>query len=83
MFDNIFGKSYIIFGFCYVDSDTIEDILSLFKVIVYLEQQFSDSFTQAFERELLALQSPDIVMEHLLQKIECEIDTQVGLTPDI
>lgn len=62
---------------CFPDSDTIEDILSLFKVIIYLEQQFSDSFSQTFERELLALQSPDIVMDQLLQKIECEMDTQV------
>lgn len=65
----------------FVDSDTIEDILSLFKVIVYLEQQFSESFSQAFEKELLALQSPDIVMGQLLQKIESEMDTQVILIP--
>lgn len=61
----------------FLDSDTIEDILSLFKAFVYLEQQFSDSFSQAFEKELLALQSPDIVIEQLLRKIECEMDTQV------
>lgn len=51
--------------------------MNLFKVIVYLDQQISETFNQAFEKELFNLQAPDVVMDGLLEKIHSEMDSQV------
>ncbi|CAH1112722.1 unnamed protein product [Psylliodes chrysocephalus] len=59
-----------------LDLDAAEDVMNLFKVIVYLDQQISETFNQAFEKELFNLQAPDVVMDGLLEKIHSEMDSQ-------
>lgn len=59
------------------DSNTINDVIKLFQVIVYLEQQISDIFMEEFEHELLNLRAPDVVIDDLLEKIQYEMDSEV------
>ncbi|CAH2014720.1 unnamed protein product [Acanthoscelides obtectus] len=62
---------------CYLKiQKRLSDVLKLFEVIVYLDQQMSETFFQTFEKELAALQMPDAVMETLLKKISLEMDSQ-------
>ncbi|CAH0554990.1 unnamed protein product [Brassicogethes aeneus] len=58
------------------DLDNMGDVMSLFQVIVYLEQQMSDIFLTTFEKEMATLQSPDVIMSKLLEKIHTEMDSE-------
>nr|CAH7729258.1 unnamed protein product [Callosobruchus chinensis] len=74
--DDLYQDQFINFAMLSEDGETVSDVLKLFEVIVYLEQQMSESFFQAFEKELASLQMPDAVMESLLKKILLEMDSQ-------
>lgn len=50
--------------------------MNLFKIMVYLESQVNESFSQSFEKKLHTLQPPDIVMDIMFQKI-CQMDNEV------
>ncbi|KAL3269609.1 hypothetical protein HHI36_008672 [Cryptolaemus montrouzieri] len=58
------------------DIDLIPDVMSLMKVIVYLNQQMSEVFGYTFENELLKLRFPDVIMAELLDKIQAEMDSE-------
>lgn len=53
-------------------------MIRLAHLLVYLEEQLSESFSTFFEREMAQLRSPDLIMEELLGKIKTEMDCQVG-----
>ncbi|KAG5881796.1 hypothetical protein JTB14_037092 [Gonioctena quinquepunctata] len=74
--DNTYSDQFVNFSMLAEDLETTEDVMRLFEVIVYLEQQMSELFVQAFEKELFTLQVPDVVMDHILEKIQSEMDCQ-------
>lgn len=59
------------------DSQIVEDVIKIAQLLVYLEEQLSESFSMFFEREMAQLRSPDLIMEELLGKIKTEMDCQV------
>ena len=60
------------------DVDITDDVVNLFKVINYLDQQMSDIFAYTFEKELALLKAPDVIMTSLLDKIQREMDSEVS-----
>ncbi|XP_072392736.1 nuclear pore complex protein Nup160 homolog [Diabrotica undecimpunctata] len=75
-YEDVYRDQFINFSMLAEDLDTTDDVMNLFKVIVYLEQQMSESFAQAFEKEIFNLRAPDVIMEGLLEKIQSEMDYQ-------
>lgn len=63
----------------FLDIDITDDVVNLFKVINYLEQQMSDVFACTFEKEMSLLKSPDVIMSFLLTQIENEGDNEVSI----
>ncbi|XP_074031669.1 nuclear pore complex protein Nup160 isoform X2 [Leptinotarsa decemlineata] len=74
--DSTYSDQFVNFSMLAEDVETTDDVMRLFEVLVYLEQQMSEMFIQAFEKELFTLQVPDIVMENILEKIQSEMDCQ-------
>lgn len=59
------------------DPQIVDDVIKIAQLLVYLEEQLSESFSLFFEREMGQLKSPDIIMEEVLEKIKTEMDCQV------
>ncbi|CAH1156010.1 unnamed protein product [Phaedon cochleariae] len=74
--DSTYSDQFVNFSMLAEDIDTTQDVMKLFEVIVYLEQQMSELFGQAFEKELSNLRAPDVVMDNILEKIQSEMDCQ-------
>ncbi|CAG9862053.1 unnamed protein product [Phyllotreta striolata] len=72
---DLYREQFFDFSMLADDLDAVDDVINVFKVIVYIEQQLKDDFMQSFETELLNLQSPDVVIEDLLKKIYVEMDS--------
>ncbi|XP_057663813.1 nuclear pore complex protein Nup160 homolog [Diorhabda carinulata] len=74
--EDVYRDQFVNFSMLSEDLETTDDVMKLFQVIVYLEEQINLNFLQAFEKELFNLQLPDVVMENLLEKIQSEMDCQ-------
>ncbi|KAJ8959900.1 hypothetical protein NQ318_011637 [Aromia moschata] len=74
--DNMYRDQFINFSMLAEDMDTTGDVMDLFEIIVYLEQQMSEKFLRVFDKELYNLQAPDVVMANLLERIQSEMDSQ-------
>ncbi|RZC33085.1 nuclear pore complex protein Nup160 -like, partial [Asbolus verrucosus] len=72
MFKDQFTKYFLLTE----NVDITDDVMNLFKVINYLDQQMSEIFAYTFEKEMSLLKSPDVIMASLLQKIQNEMDNE-------
>lgn len=69
--------------FFFLDIDITDDVINLFNVIIYLEEQMSEIFAYTFEKEMSLLKSPEIIMMALLEKIEKEMDSEVSVIKNL
>jgi nuclear pore complex protein Nup160 len=74
--DHMFKDQFTKYFLLTENVDITDDVIGLFKVINYLEQQMSEVFAYTFEKELSLLQPPDVVMSSLLDKIQREMDSE-------
>lgn len=79
MFSN-FQYNILCYNNFFADLTLTEDVIKLIQTLVYFEQQMSEFFSSAFEKELSQLKSPDVVMNDLLIKIKTEMGFEVTIS---
>ncbi|XP_030768263.1 nuclear pore complex protein Nup160 homolog isoform X2 [Sitophilus oryzae] len=72
--DYMYKDQFINFALLAEESDLIDDVMTLFEVLVYLDKQLNNRFKTEFEQKLAINLSPNTVITNLLENLKIEVD---------
>ncbi|XP_076265249.1 nuclear pore complex protein Nup160 [Rhynchophorus ferrugineus] len=74
--DYMYKDQFINFALLADETDLIDDVMTVFEVMVYLDRELSNDFKTQFEQHLSTNLSPNVVITDLLENLKTEVDSE-------